>query len=593
MKKRTLLISLLLALCVILASCGTNRIEQASEKKEGSGSGSEAAGENAPIVTEVSPTQSEEKGQKDGVAVSAENSAAEVETVPATGKVNPYDYASIGLFTDSGLAPVCQKSDNRFGYINTSGQLAISCVFTDAREFHAGLAAVRREGETKYGFIDTTGKQVIPSVYDGRADFSDDGYAAVMKEEKCGLIDREGNTVIPFEYYYLGYIGNGAIIAASGSKTTSLADGNEFTTGAGYSLINLEGQQITDEKYDSIWKSNEKPFSVQAKKGEKKILLSMEGKVIGEAYDSVSRIALKNDQVGYIVEKDGKRGVINYSSGDMIVPLEYREILYDVNDAAFRVQNPDGLWGYHDYTGMLIAPQFDEMDAFSDGLAAVRDGKKWGYVDKTGSCVIEPQFTSRWPFSDGLAVFAAKDRKYGYIDKTGAVVLEPVYDSAASFSEGLAFVCKDHYANGRHEAEYSYIDHSGNTVFSGIVKKPIRGREDWLMFKGGIAYGESMELENVMYNTKGEVLVTGFDASESTRYDPSTGYGSLTRYVKGKGYSWLVNQNGDTVIPEIPVGNYFRFLTEGDGFFTGVVRHSTLTENEYIYIYDLQGNRIL
>ena len=40
------------------------------------------------------------------------------------------------------------------------------------------------------------------------------------------------------------------------------------------------------------------------------------------------------------------------------------------------------------------------------------------------------------------------------------------------------------------------------------------------MFKGGIAYGVSMELENVMYNTKGEVLVTDlFQESDQRRKD--------------------------------------------------------------------------
>src|SRR5580704_212376 len=36
----------------------------------------------------------------------------------------------------------------------------------------------------------------------------------------------------------------------------------------------------------------------------------------------------------------------------------------------------------------VIKPQFDEADSFSEGLAAVRVGAKYGYIDKQGKIVI-------------------------------------------------------------------------------------------------------------------------------------------------------------------------------------------------------------
>jgi WG containing repeat len=41
---------------------------------------------------------------------------------------------------------------------------------------------------------------------------------------------------------------------------------------------------------------------------------------------------------------------------------------------------------------------------FSDGLAAVRLGSKYGYIDKTGKLVIHPQFDLVLNFTDGLAL---------------------------------------------------------------------------------------------------------------------------------------------------------------------------------------------
>ena len=52
-------------------------------------------------------------------------------------------------------------------------------------------------------------------------------------------------------------------------------------------------------------------------------------------------------------------------------------------------------WGFVDKSGTLaINPQFDRAEAFSSGLAAFRLGGQWGYVDATGKIVINPQFES-------------------------------------------------------------------------------------------------------------------------------------------------------------------------------------------------------
>jgi hypothetical protein len=36
--------------------------------------------------------------------------------------------------------------------------------------------------------------------------------------------------------------------------------------------------------------------------------------------------------------------------------------------------------------------QFDDCRSFSEGLAVVKIEDKWGYIDKTGKIVINPQF---------------------------------------------------------------------------------------------------------------------------------------------------------------------------------------------------------
>jgi len=89
----------------------------------------------------------------------------------------------------------------------------------------------------------------------------------------------------------------------------------------------------------------------------------------------------------------------------------------------------NGKWGYIDKTGkIVIDPQFDGAYNFSEGLAAVKVGDKWGYIDKTGKIVIDPQFYWADSFSEGLALVRVgeiKPGKWGYIDNTGRYVWEP------------------------------------------------------------------------------------------------------------------------------------------------------------------------
>jgi hypothetical protein len=107
--------------------------------------------------------------------------------------------------------------------------------------------------------------------------------------------------------------------------------------------------------------------------------------------------------------------------------------------AAYQVR-VDGPWGFVDRTGaIVIEPQFENAAAFSEGLAAVQVGEKWGYVDKTGAMVIQPQFDSASFFSDALAAVKV-DKQWGYLDHKGAMVIQPQFASIGDFSEGVAAV---------------------------------------------------------------------------------------------------------------------------------------------------------
>lgn len=95
-------------------------------------------------------------------------------------------------------------------------------------------------------------------------------------------------------------------------------------------------------------------------------------------------------------------------------------------------------YGYIDKDiNVVIKPMFYEAGTFSEGVAPVCNGIKWGYIDKTGGYVLEPQFDAAGNFSEGLAPVKIGS-KWGYINKDGELVFKLQFDDAGCFSEGLA-----------------------------------------------------------------------------------------------------------------------------------------------------------
>lgn len=72
----------------------------------------------------------------------------------------------------------------------------------------------------------------------------------------------------------------------------------------------------------------------------------------------------------------------------------------------------------------LSGYSFLEGHCFSEGLAAVYKDKKYGYINKKGKYVIEPQYADAGDFSEGIAVVQTEDGEWNFIDQTGAVVVK-------------------------------------------------------------------------------------------------------------------------------------------------------------------------
>src|SRR5579863_1685102 len=77
--------------------------------------------------------------------------------------------------------------------------------------------------------------------------------------------------------------------------------------------------------------------------------------------------------------------------------------------------------------GLLCAASVGAATLFPVGM-----GGRWGYADKSGKIIVNPQFDRAEVFSGNLA--AAKLDKWGYVDNTGHFLINPQFDDATMFS---------------------------------------------------------------------------------------------------------------------------------------------------------------
>jgi hypothetical protein len=127
---------------------------------------------------------------------------------------------------------------------------------------------------------------------------------------------------------------------------------------------------------------------------------------------------------------------------------------------------------------ILLIGLFAQLHAQScdDKLFPIVKDRKLGFIDKAGREVIPARFgdysnVQYFPdlpkFSEGLAAVSQKDR-WGYIDCSGKFAIAPQFGSARPFSNGLAAVREGSYPATAGKA--MWIDHNGHIAYAGQVR---------------------------------------------------------------------------------------------------------------------------
>ena len=170
---------------------------------------------------------------------------------------------------------------------------------------------------------------------------------------------------------------------------------------------------------------------------------------------------------------DGKWGLIN-ESGTYIVRPQYDFMWWNEDNTWYISKEGIGQGRINKNGTILVAPQFEGTGTLSEGLLAVKQNGKWGYIDETGNFAVYPKFDYAFSFEDGLATVGLIDNRnilkkvnWGNINKSGKYVIQPQFrvvgfENREIFHEGLACVYLPDERGGK--LHTGYIDKSGKLV---------------------------------------------------------------------------------------------------------------------------------
>jgi len=296
-----------------------------------------------------------------------------------------------------------------------------------------------------YGFMNADFSLLNDEIYLFARSF-EDGHAIVQKESGFGVIDTNGDYVIPCVHDYLPELYKN-IIKVPYSLSFNEKYYNCFNRKNGdflYSIKTIEDQETGSIRY----------YRIVDPENEIEIL-------------DISEFA-DNTLVPYKDNQSRKYGYRN-GFGEVVISPEYT-FAYDFSDGLARVLK-ENKYGFINNLGEVIIPfVYDSAGSFNSGAAMVSLGNEEFMLNTEGEIIDTYDFKVYKGFHDRVAaVVMSESTKWQYVDINGELLFNYTYSSAGNFSHGFAPVVSSKRIDDPHMSQYYYIDKTGSPAFGPLV----------------------------------------------------------------------------------------------------------------------------
>lgn len=372
-----------------------------------------------------------------------------------------FDYAE--PFRDS-IAKV--YIDSNLYFINHKGEYISENSTKDKRTYKNGRAIIETETK-KYGLIDTNGKMILDTVFSYISDFNEgllrviginhnpNGYYYLPKICEAGLVDTNGNFVVPFGKHKEIYEYNKGFYRFEDeidSKYKSKTNSDEIIRGG---LLNSKGEVVYVKTYENAIEINDLENCNLAKI-----------KMI--KHDKSGKRSRGQEMYEGLINTKGEFVLNNPDIENIYDFMDNRAFIRDKNENYYVINNKGEILNKRPFKSF-------ELSGFHNNRAFAGYGYYLGIIDTNLNFKVEPSFYAVQGMGDAEYVFYIKDssntrkgfknffdkNKYSGIAKTdGSIILEPVIKNLQEgwFINGLIL----YQANNK----YYYVNPNSGLVWS-------------------------------------------------------------------------------------------------------------------------------
>lgn len=301
--------------------------------------------------------------------------------------------------------------------------------------------------------------------------------AIIIKHKKEVPVIKNGRWLVEPTYYKM---------SSDGSESNLFPVANDHDK---WGYINIKGEVIISFQFERayVFSDGLAPVVINGKTG----YIDLSGRVVISPVFYYA--GYFNNGIAHAV-KDGKDFLIN-KAGEKITKDYIELAMLNDNCMAYRSGSLFGIMDKKE--NMLKQPFMSDFFGYSEGLAAVKVGGKWGFIDENFKMVISPRYTGKlvYAFHNGIARFK-ENGKVGAIDKTGRVVIEAKYADLYEYEEGLFPFMQ----NGK----WGYMKLNEEVVIPAqyLSAEP---------FKFGMAVVKDHNLKSHLINSNNERLISDMD----------------------------------------------------------------------------------